>query len=327
MIEIKNSLRRIFHSYAKETLDYHDLKEATEIFKTSLFNWHSKNFLENLDRENLIAENGIAIGPYWAAMCLDDLMRTRQFIRGITKAFDEKLKKQSSIEVIYAGTGPFANLLLPIFQEYKTHQIRYTLVEINPISFSILQGFMEEFNQEDLDITLVMADASKLKLDPKRKPDIIISETMQAGLKSEPQIAISQNLLNQADEDSILIPQNIKLSLGLSTNRSSNKEYKIEEFYKTSLVMEVNKSTLKKYPNGFPEVQTKFLQKDLNINSHLSLLTEIQIFEEEALKINQSGLTNPLNVAALSQQDIIADYIIHTKYQLGQNPELIIKIM
>lgn len=90
--------------------------------------WHSKNFLENL-----IAENGTAIGPFWAAMYLEDMMRTRQLIRGITRALDEKLKKQSSIEVIYAGTGPFANLLLPIFQEYKTHQIRYTLMEINPM--------------------------------------------------------------------------------------------------------------------------------------------------------------------------------------------------
>ena len=47
-------------------------------------------------RKDIEYENGKALGTFWAALCLDDLVRTRQFIRGIDKAIKDKKKRKTN---------------------------------------------------------------------------------------------------------------------------------------------------------------------------------------------------------------------------------------
>ena len=47
-------------------------------------------------------------------MCVDDIMRTRRFVRGVYHAMADMLNaREGKINLLYAGTGPFAMLVLP----------------------------------------------------------------------------------------------------------------------------------------------------------------------------------------------------------------------
>ncbi|MBN3520277.1 hypothetical protein JYB62_09705 [Algoriphagus lutimaris] len=324
MNSFKEALRKIYLSYLNDNVDHSELNAATQSYKKLLFDWYSNHFSNELDPENLASEYGTAISSLGAASCIEDGYRTRQFIRGISKALDQKLTYKGPIHVVYAGTGPFANLLLPIFQEYAQFDIHYTLVEINPPSFTILKRLMEEFNQSEFEIKLKLADASKLKIPFDERPDIIISETMQAGLRAEPQVAILQNLIPQAKNNAFIIPQNIKLSLGLIAQPKASNLTQQEVVYREYPVFEtINFSST---VDSFSSVHTQIQEKDLLINSCLALLTEIRVFEDELIQMNQSGLTVPLKLMDLPDEQA-TNYSIISRYQLKPKPELIIKMM
>lgn len=310
----------------KDHLDHSELAEATQAYKKLLFDWYANHFSNDLDNENLESEYGTAISTFGAASCIEDGFRTRQFIRGISKSFDSKLKHHSSIHVLYAGTGPFANLLLPLFQEYSQFDIHYTLIEINPVSFTILNRFLEDFNKSSLPIKTILADASKVKIPIDQQPDILISETMQAGLRAEPQVAILQNLIPQAKEDAYIIPQNIALSLGLYDKKISSKNIQKEDIYQEHPVFETNFITSEHPGTTFPTIHTHFQTKSLTKSRSIFLLTEIQVFEDERISFDQSGLTLPLKIMDLPDGQS-TNFSISSNYQLKPHPELIIKMM
>lgn len=78
----------------------------------------------------------------------------------------------------------------PLFLNTKKKTIKYTLLEVNPFTFKILQKVISKLGLEGYNIDLINDDATKFKIDPKNQPDIIISETMQNALAKEQQVPI-----------------------------------------------------------------------------------------------------------------------------------------
>src|SRR5690606_21544916 len=140
-------------------------------------------------RTHLSTDFGNAIGPLWAALCIKEIFRTQRFIQAAHQAIQDKLaKKEGPVQVIYAGTGPFATLALPLMSQYTPEEVQFTLLEINPISFDKMQQTINSFGFEDYVYAAVCANACTWRIPPDLSADIVLSETMYNGLYKEPQV-------------------------------------------------------------------------------------------------------------------------------------------
>lgn len=316
MNSFKQKLNAIGNSYLEDSPDYNQLKETTDNFKELLFSWYQKKFGENLDRENIENENGTAIGPLWAAMCLEDIARTKKFICGIAKAIEQNRNKKSPIKIIYAGTGPFATLLLPLFKKFEDLNIEYTLLELNPISFSVLSRLLKDLDFSNLKISLIEADATKFKLSLNQFPDVCISETMQNSLDKEHQVAIFQNFFEQSKPKTIFIPEKIELFIAKRAYNNSSLSMRAQKIQK---VYELSRQSFIKTGKEFPVVKTTISKNELDENEDLVLLTIIHVFQEEKILENESGLTIPKTIF---RQPIKSEFVIYSQYEIGANPKL-----
>ena len=325
----QKELIRITSEYFENNINYLKLLNASEEYKNLL----NKLCGQELDNENgrndIQLNNGKALGTFWAAMCIDDLIRTRQFIRGINKAIKEKIKKKESIHILYAGTGPFATLILPLILRYSRHKIKYTLLEINPLTFEILKKVISALKLEDYNIKLVNEDASKYQI-TDNITDIIISETMQNALAKEQQVSIFLNLMRQVSLDSIFIPEKIEIFIGLKRAGISDDELQRKHFHKEKKVFEVSKEDLiLTHQIGIqPEEEISFLKKETIITkeklegfNQVALITEIQVFKDEIIRINESGLTTPLIIQDISDNSK-GSIRIKTQYKICNDPKL-----
>jgi hypothetical protein len=168
----------------------------------------------NIDNQNdspIIVPSGKAISASEAAHCLLEMKRTALFIRGIYEAIDCKVKEQQNlpIHILYAGTGPYATLVTPLLLLFSPSEIKVDLLDINPVSLNSAVKILDELGLEQFVGSVYLTDAAVFQVE--KNYDVVISETMQAALKKEPQVAIMQNLLPQTDGSSIFIPQSIAI--------------------------------------------------------------------------------------------------------------------
>ena len=90
----------------------------------------SLNLMLNLKamRNDVYGETGMALGTLWAALCVDDMIRTKMFVKGLIEAVEDIMKKKEGpVHILYAGTGPFATLILPTLASYTSDQVQCTL--------------------------------------------------------------------------------------------------------------------------------------------------------------------------------------------------------
>lgn len=105
------------------------------------------------------------------------------------------------------------------------------------------------------------------------------------------------------------------------------------DFYENSeAIFTLNKNEVLKSSEEFkkeafqlPEIETTFCKEKLQNNDQIAITTEITIFENITLNINESGLTIPLLLADLEQDPTIIG--AKTQYTLGTDPGLTSKWM
>ncbi|MGK0387006.1 MAG: hypothetical protein ACI849_001626 [Patiriisocius sp.] len=63
-------------------------------------------------------DGGIALSSQHAIDCLHDILRTTRFIKGVYLAILDAQKQfpNTRLEIVYAGCGPVATLILPLLQ-------------------------------------------------------------------------------------------------------------------------------------------------------------------------------------------------------------------
>lgn len=328
---IKEELLRIADVYLEDTVDYKKLSQVTIDYKTLLYSLNNKDLNTREGRKHIYMNNGLAIGPLWAALCLDDIMRTRQFIRGTHKAITDKLAQTNdTINVLYAGTGPFATLVLPLIYKYPERRINYTFLEINPISFDWLKSLINASGLASNNINMLLTDASTYIINKENTPDIIISETMQNVLDKEQQVPIFLHLMNQAKPDTVFIPEKISIQLGLKQKGVNATELENKHYKRLRKVLEISKESMKtfiekpeqwQHGQAFGEEQT-IIEKEQQTNSNsLLLLTDIQVYGSEVIEISESGLTLPRNILNLAPSDK-RKLTINSRYQISNKPKL-----
>jgi hypothetical protein len=279
--------------------DFYYMKQAVdnlyEIFKTI-----TDIDINDLNTGEIILPSGKAISPSSAAHCLLEMKRTAIFLRGIKKAIDNKGNNNTgTINILYAGCGPYATLITPLLTMYKTNDLRITLLDINQTSLNSAEKLVNELRFEDFIDGYILADASGYKID--KDYDIVISETMQACLKNEPQVSIMQNLIPQMKENAIFIPQQITIDAYLKNpgrwDEEKAQRIGIEsKFLKKIFSIDCNNLDSDKYR------ATVDIPDNLDGFIELMLHTTIVVFEDEILEVNNCSLNMPIKFYEFKEQ-------------------------
>jgi len=271
----------------------------------------------------LILPTGKALAPMYAAACILDPLRTKKFVRGVFESVRTAQKKfpQQRLHLLYAGTGPFATLILPLCTVFTPAEIGFTLLEVHSESARRLHKVIEVFGLQDFVHAIEETDATTYQA--TQPIHIILIETLQAALASEPQLAITQHLVPQLAPGGMLIPQAITIQaglmhpgkedaylLGLTTERDSytglNPVFQLDAYtalQKTAITAKVpiSWSLRRDYPQ-------------------LMLFTSLQIADSILLDFWESGLTIPQRMSDVSFEKEL-DSAVYLEYNQGENPK------
>tara|TARA_R110001592_G_scaffold363372_1_gene686063 strand:- start:174979 stop:176025 length:1047 start_codon:yes stop_codon:yes gene_type:complete len=163
-----------------------------------------------------LLDTGVAINPQAAAHCVLDYQRSAVFIRGIYAAI-ETLREgfpDTQLDILYAGCGPFATLLLPLLCKFSPGDLKIHLLDIHQRSLESVNLLMTHYGFTGHDFYTIQGDACHYQHGVN--PHLIIAETMQKSLEQEPQFAVTANLAPQLGPMGIFIPQRIEVSLCLA---------------------------------------------------------------------------------------------------------------
>ncbi len=315
-----------------DKLDFLITKSAIEEYKSILLEVSQLDLNCKSGQDDIQFENGIALGTNWAALCISDIMRTRNFIRGIVKAA-KKIEKAGKrpIRILYAGSGPFATLVLPLIAQYSSEELQIIIMETNPKSIQYLQLVISNLGIENYFEKILKEDASKYKLKSPEKIDMLISETMQHGLVKEQQVPIMLNLVRQLESEAIVIPERISLELAFMNSRAqlifenrSKEKYKVLSSlwnFDRNYIDHFN--SLQKEASNENEIE---LIENLDVRSEMEgaydklvVLTSIQVYKDEWIDIDSSSLTIPkvlLDLEGMKE----GEKEISIKYTMNGNP-------
>jgi hypothetical protein len=174
--------------------------------------------------EDSLLNSGVAINPNAAAHCAKDYLRSTVFIRGVHAAI-EALKTRfpgTPLEILYAGCGPFATLLLPILGKFSAGELNLNLLDIHQRSIDSVELLLTHFGLDTHTIRTIKKDACHYKHD--QKLHLVVAETMQKALEQEPQFAVTANLAPQLCAGGIFIPQKIEVALCLADLEYERKQ-------------------------------------------------------------------------------------------------------
>lgn len=303
------TLSLVFSSLLEDQINFQSLSHSTSDFFQLLMDITQMAATDENHLKPVLLPDGKSIGPYWAALCVKDMMRTRNFTRGLyfaIKAAQEKFP-HTPIHILYAGTGPFAALALPLTTVFTSKEIQFTFLEVNPSTFQMLHRTIEAFDIKPFIKATVQTDATVYH--PSDTIHILLSETMQRALDTEPQVAIIQHLVPYLHPEGFLIPESIVIQAGLLNPADELKRLQDfihpPEYYIRYLdvIFDFNRHTAISYGKEFPLVElvvNTLLAKDF---PELNLFTHIRVFREEIITPWQSGLSLPKKIARLDGQD------------------------
>ena len=165
---LRQTLSQLTTTYLAPEINFMALKQLTDHFFNLLVDITGLEEAKNAHRNSLMLPGGKCIGSFWAGYCLMELMRTRQFVRGLYSGILAAREKfpNTCIHVLYAGTGPFATLALPMTEIFSPQEIQFTLLEIQPESASMLQKVIEALQLGSFIHNVIVADATTYLIDP-----------------------------------------------------------------------------------------------------------------------------------------------------------------
>jgi hypothetical protein len=291
---------------------------------------------ENINRQDVYLPRGKAIGSVWAGMCVKEMLRTKRFVRGSYLGIKEAMKRFPCrpVHVLYAGTGPFAALAMPLTTVFTSGEVGFTMLEINPQSIKSVNNVIQAFEAEKYVKRIIKCDAGEYNAEEIKPIHMIITETMQNALQKEPQVGITLNLVPQMEPEGVLIPQSIRIDAALMNYKKFNErmlrpELPEQDYCRViDTVFEVSKDTAA-YPGaaeGRKAGHYKFDAKNISIPGalaeeyrHLCLLTTIRVYGEEVLTGQQCSLTMPKRILSFEER-INDNNNVSLRYVLSNNP-------
>ena len=289
-------------------------------------------------------DHGRAISPKQAAGCILDFVRTAQFLRGLHAAVLEAQRRfpDQTLDILYAGCGPFAPLAIPLTTQFTADEIQFTLLDVHQRSLDTARGIFKNLGLGHFVRDYKQCDASSYRHPAQSVLHMIVTETMQAALLNEPQVSIAMNLAPQLCSGGILIPESVAIDVCLwdleykprpVSNGDGHShpspegplpemtrihlgrvaEVTLETCRSLSKKLEANLSEERFLPAG--SVETPL---DATENFYLTLLTTITVFGRFVLSEYDSLLTYPIVMHDLGK--IRGGMKIEFYYQMGAKP-------
>ena len=327
-------IEKVTKELLTERIEFNSLTSAIDEYKSVLLEASELKLNSDLteDLDDIQFENGIAIGTTWAALCVQELIRTRQFIRGIVKAVkDVESEGKMPIRILYAGSGPFATLVLPLVTLYSSEELQITVMETNSKSIQYLKSVISKLGIENYFKSILNVDATTYKLEEPEKIDILLSETMQHALLREQQVPIMLNLVDQLKRDIRIIPELIKLDLAyMNSSIKLLFEDRMDEKYKvlTSL-WNFESDFINRHNNlqrGSENKNEIELLDKFDLGSEIQdsydklvVSTSIQVYKDEWIYVDQCSLTIPYELLDLQRMEE-SKKVISLKYVISGNP-------
>jgi hypothetical protein len=277
--------------------------------------------------------NGLAVSPTMAAMCADDVARTVTFIRGAHAAIAEACRRCPGrpISVLYAGCGPYATLAVPLMSIYDPGEVIFTLLDIHRESVESARSIVESLGLGDFASGFEVADAGSYRILEHEPPDVILLEVMQSCLESEPQVAVTRNLLDQAP-GAILVPTEVRIDLELVDLAREfdpdvireNRDVIQRDRIPLGPVFVLNPETVRSWrdirDNQLP-VATVRIPSRLEPRYQPMLFTVITAYEGHVLRDYDSGLSCPRQLR--SRGPVGPGDTLRFRYELGAHPRLV----
>lgn len=279
-----------------------------------------------LNKQNTDLSSGVAISPGMAAFCSIDIKRTQVFLRGVLAGLQHQLSvvEERPLQVVYAGTGPYALLLLPLLSFFEPHQLKITLLDIHQSSLDSVKKLVTTLGYEHFVQDIVQADAATWQWDKELPLHACISETMQVTLKREPQVAITLNMVPQLAASGIMIPELIEVEAVLvnmpmfrmqsACSKDGDEENAVA--HPLGLVAQLNKQMALEAKGNVLHVlhglRTTLVSEWQTTEYTLQLHTRIRVWGPHQLKDNDSGLTLPYELA--SGQELNGGKNLHLYY-------------
>ena len=194
--------------------------EAEEIAVANSLTRTYHNLLEDIVANKQYAntqpthiDGGIALSSQHALDCLKDPLRTVRFIKGTYFAILDAFNRfpNTPIELVYAGCGPGAPIVIPLLSAFESSQLKITLLDINESSMESVTALIKALEAESFFRKPYLGDAIQYKHPSDIPLHIVLSETMDKGLTKEPQVRITQNLAPQLPPNGIFIPEAIHI--------------------------------------------------------------------------------------------------------------------
>jgi hypothetical protein len=286
---------------------------------------------------------GKALSPKDAARCVLDYGRTSKLLKGVHAAILEAQRRfpHTTIELLYAGCGPFAPLAIPLTSRFNPAEIQFTLLDIHKRSLDAAQSVFQAFGATAFVRDYTQRDAASYQHDAPHVIHIVVAEAMQAALEHEPQAAITINLAPQLCAGGIFIPERIVVSCHLCDPVNEFSPLPVEadaahslsahsrDKFRTDLgtVLELTAASslnlLTDSGGGHhaaslsPKVVIH-VPKDSDAELNLMLSTTINVFDSIVLSEYESGLTCPRILSGLGR--IRGGMRIEFAYHLGDKP-------
>jgi len=240
-------------------------------------------------------------------------MRTAIFARGLRDAITEARRRfrGETIEVLYAGTGPFAALAVPLMTVLSPSDVRFTLIDCHEESLRSVRVVLRHFGFGTFVRAIVAADAAFYRLNAS--VHVVIAEMMQRALGVEPQVEVFRNLGRQLRANAIVVPESVTVDLVLGDPQLVTRKSVVGR------VAELSEATLTKRPDDRNRIDVRMLTLGAVPPSASAMYaTTVRAFGRHVLREFDSGLTYPevvWDLANLREGERLAFW-----YEQGRRP-------
>lgn len=287
------------------------------------------------DGQETYTAHGKAISLTNAARCAWEFLRTARFLQGVHAAIREAQRRfpGQCIEVLYAGTGPYATLALPLMPLFTPDEVRFTLLDIHSHCLDSVATLVTGFGFEDFVREYVTADACHYRYPDSRPLHVVVSETMQLALAKEPQVAITLNLAPQLTPGGLLVPEQIHVRACLTDGSREIPTLNAEGHYAERLrldlgpLFELSLDSVRPWAGinptevAFPPTQVVIPDTRPTTVNRFLLLTHITTFGDITLDDYACSLTCPLPIRELDYP--APGQTLEFRYQMDATPGFI----